>query len=179
MMFVWLAISLCLHITLVIYPARAEFEQESLKAHNKYRAIHNVPPMKLNTEMNAQAEKWAQHIASEGMLQHSDSEQRNGDGENLFYRCQMPLTGGFATTEWYKEVCHYDFNTGKSVNGKTVGHFTQVIWKESLELGIGKATKGGCTYVVARYKPPGNWMGKEKENVLKGTFDKSFCRNRN
>ena len=76
----------------------------------------------------------------------------------------------------YKEVCDYDFNTGKSANGKDVGHFTQVAWKESLELGMGRATKGDCTYVVGRYKPPGNLKGKEKENVFKGTFDKSFCK---
>ena len=74
-------------------------------------------------------------------------------------------------------MCDYDFNTGKSANGKDVGHFTQVAWKESLELGMGRATKGDCTYVVGRYKPPGNWMGEEKQNVFKGTFDKSFCEN--
>ena len=77
----------------------------------------------------------------------------------------------------YKEVCDYDFNSGKSINGKAVGHFTQIVWKTSLELGIGRATKGGCTYVVGRYKPPGNWIGKEPQNVLKGTYDKSFCKN--
>ena len=46
-----------------------------------------------------------------------------------------------------------------------VGHFTQLVWKESAKLGIGKATgtkknKDGtlmhCTYVVGRYLPPGN-----------------------
>ncbi len=77
----------------------------------------------------------------------------------------------------YKEVCDYDFNSHKSANGKAVGHFTQVVWKTSLQLGIGKATKDGCTYVVGRYKPPGNWMGKEAANVFKGTYDESFCKN--
>ena len=72
-------------------------------------------------------------------------------------------------------MCDYDFNAHKSANGKAVGHFTQVVWKTSLELGIGRATKGDCTYVVGRYKPAGNWMGNEPENVFKGTYDKSFC----
>ncbi|XP_028391914.1 uncharacterized protein LOC114516587 [Dendronephthya gigantea] len=156
---------------------QAEFEQEGLEAHNKYRAIHEVAPMKLNTEMNAQAAKWAEHMASLGTLKHAESNERNGDGENIYYSCGMAATGGSVTNEWYKEVCDYDFNTGKSANGKAVGHFTQVAWKTSLELGMGRATKGDCTYVVARYKPPGNWIGKEKENVFKGTFDKSYCQN--
>ena len=77
----------------------------------------------------------------------------------------------------YKEVCDYDFNTGKAKGDKVVGHFTQVVWKTSVELGIGRSVKGDCTYVVGRYKPPGNWIGQEKENVLQGSYDPSFCNN--
>ena len=34
-----------------------------------------------------------------------------------------------------------------------------------------------CTYVVGRYKRAGNFMGKYKENVEKGTFSKDMCNN--
>ena len=37
--------------------------------------------------------------------------------------------------------------------------------------------KGDCTFVVARYKPPGNWFEKENENVCEGSYDPSFCEN--
>ncbi len=78
----------------------------------------------------------------------------------------------------YEEVCKpgHDFN---SDGGGGTGHFTQVVWKGSKTLGIGKATaeKNGmfCTYVVGRYKPAGNFMGKYKENVAKGSFDQGTC----
>ena len=74
-------------------------------------------------------------------------------------------------------MCNYDFDTHKSSNHRAVGHFTQIVWKKSLELGIGRSYKGDCTYVVARYKPPGNYFGREPENVFKGTYDSSFCEN--
>ena len=59
------------------------------------------------------------------------------------------------------------------------GHFTQVVWKESKELGIGRAVgkKNGmtCTYIVGRYRPAGNFQGKFQENVVRGSFSNSIC----
>lgn len=36
------------------------------------------------------------------------------------------------------------------------GHFTQVVWKGSTELGVGMATNGNKVYVVGQYRPAGN-----------------------
>ncbi len=36
------------------------------------------------------------------------------------------------------------------------GHFTQVVWKSSKELGVGLATDGKTVFVVGQYKPAGN-----------------------
>ena len=61
------------------------------------------------------------------------------------------------------------------------GHFTQVVWKSSKELGIGKATGTHdgvpCTYIVARYRPPGNYQGKFQTEVQRGSFTKEVCKN--
>lgn len=45
------------------------------------------------------------------------------------------------------------------------GHFTQVIWKESKQLGVAFAKMGGKVVVVANYYPPGNMIGSFDENV--------------
>jgi len=48
-----------------------------------------------------------------------------------------------------------------------IGHFTQVVWKGSTELGIGKASgRNGGTFVVANYNPPGNFGGQYNQNVF-------------
>ena len=48
-------------------------------------------------------------------------------------------------------------------------------------MGIGKATRPKadllCTYIVARYRPPGNQLGDIKPNVQGGKIDaKLFCK---
>ena len=79
----------------------------------------------------------------------------------------------------YNEVCDpgYNFASGRFSSG--TGHFTQVVWKGSNELGIGRAEseQGGmkCAYIVGRYKPAGNMMGDFPESVKKGSFDRSQC----
>ena len=78
----------------------------------------------------------------------------------------------------YKEVCKYNFNSPGYSSG--TGHFTQVVWKGSTTLGMGKATdsSGRCTYVVARYRPAGNVNTALhfKNNVAKGSFNGGICR---
>jgi len=48
------------------------------------------------------------------------------------------------------------------------GQFTQVVWKGSREIGIGRAfaDNGQTVYVVCNYLPAGNVMGRFKENVF-------------
>lgn len=73
-------------------------------------------------------------------------------------------------------MCDPGYTFGQSRGSPGTGHFTQVVWKESIELGIGKADidKDGmkCTYIVGRYRPAGNMMGNYKENVPQGSFNK-------
>ena len=77
----------------------------------------------------------------------------------------------------YNEVCAYDFNRGEF--SMSTGHFTQLVWSDSTEFGIGMAPgqQNGmpCVFVVGRFKPSGNYKGEYKKNVFKGTFDPSYC----
>ena len=76
----------------------------------------------------------------------------------------------------YNEVCDPGYNFGSDSFSSGTGHFTQVTWKGSTELGIGFGTtkKNGmyCTYVVGRYRPAGNMMGDFPKEVKKGSFSK-------
>ncbi|EDO40545.1 predicted protein, partial [Nematostella vectensis] len=161
----------------------AEFEEEALLTHNNFRQVHNAPPMTLNRELSLQAKGYAEKIANLGALQHSSSGERGEDvGENLAVGCKsfgVPLTGKEAVTNWYNEVCKYDFNNGAFA--METGHFTQVVWTDSIELGMGKATGKlngiPCVFVVGRYRPPGNFNNQFKEKVLRGKFDPSYCNN--
>ena len=65
---------------------------------------------------------------------------------------------------WYEEQDKYRYNTpGFS---SSTGHFTQIVWVGSRELGAGKAVSStGAQFVVARYQPPGNVVGQFPDNV--------------
>lgn len=40
------------------------FEKDCLKAHNEYRGKHGVPLLKWNAQLQADAQEWANHLAS-------------------------------------------------------------------------------------------------------------------
>ncbi|XP_075435364.1 Golgi-associated plant pathogenesis-related protein 1-like [Ascaphus truei] len=144
----------------------SQFEQDFLASHNTYRENHGAPPLELNRDICNSAQKWADYLLSIHTMKHSGGQY----GENL-YMMNNPnaneLAGNVAVDAWYNEITDYDFNNpGFS---STTGHFTQVVWKASSEVGVGLATDGnGIFYVVGQYNPHGNITnpGSFQMNVL-------------
>ncbi|VVC31601.1 CAP domain,Cysteine-rich secretory protein, allergen V5/Tpx-1-related [Cinara cedri] len=71
---------------------------------------------------------------------------------------------------WYGEIEFFDFqvtNEQMAATSKAL-HFTQVVWKDSKELGVGasKSVKTGEIYLVCNYDLPGNVESDFKNNVL-------------
>ena len=137
------------------------FGKEALETHNKFRAAHQAPALSWSSALARDAEAWAKQIAREGRLRHDDT----SDGENVFMVFGREIDGSDAVNSWYSEVKNYDFS--KSGYQTNTGHFTQVVWKGSRELGIGKAKSvDGKVFVVGRYRPAGNNMRAFGENVF-------------
>ncbi|XP_022099176.1 uncharacterized protein LOC110983865 isoform X2 [Acanthaster planci] len=141
------------------------FQKEALSAHNKYRAKHGVPALKLSDDLCAHAQKWANHMASTNLFQHSKA---RGFGENIamnFNSMTTEFTGQQVTDQWYSEIKDYNFSNTGFQSG--TGHFTQVVWKDSEEMGIGKAIGSkGQVFVVGNYRPAGNMMRCYQQNVF-------------
>ena len=137
-----------------------------MQSHNKYRNLHHVPPLKLNKEICEIAQSYAENLANRNIFVHSDNKYKGDSlGENLYMCKGKEATGEYATKCWYDEIKTHNFN-GDFQN--ETGHFTQVIWKDSKEVGFGIAkNKGGYTYVVGNYFPAGNILGRFKQNVFK------------
>ena len=76
----------------------------------------------------------------------------------------LTLAGAQATQQWYDEIKDYDFERS---SGRGTGHFTQVVWRDSRQVGVGRAQAAdGKWLVVANYLPAGNFIGRYAENVL-------------
>ena len=138
---------------------------EALESHNKYRKIHKVPPLTLNKDICNIAENYAKTLALKlRCLQHSENTYNDEElGENLYCCYGMDANGESVSSNWYNEIKKYNFN-GDWQGG--CGHFTQMVWKDTKEVGFGKCRdKGGNIYVVANYYPAGNVLGYFKYNV--------------
>lgn len=136
-----------------------KFEDEFLKAHNDYRRKHGVPPLELSKKLNKYAEEWAKILAKKGNMEHRD---QNDYGENIFYAWSsdpnFAVSGKDPVDKWYSEIKDHKF--GREPTSLGSGHFTQVVWVDTKEVGVGMAkSKEGQIYVVANYYPPGNVMG--------------------
>ncbi|KAH9495545.1 Golgi-associated plant pathoproteinsis- protein 1 [Bulinus truncatus] len=139
--------------------------QEALVAHNKYREMHGSPPIQLNTELNKMAEKWAEHLAVTTSFEHSPKDKREGTGENL--AAHTEIIRQEITDMWYNEIEDYDFSQPGFKPG--TGHFTQVIWQDTTQMGLGMSSHSaldGMYRYVANYRPSGNWKGEFQNNVL-------------
>ena len=51
-------------------------------------------------------------------------------------------------------------DVSRSHNWHAVGHYTQMIWKNTTGVGCALATGRAWDVLVCRYDPPGNYMGE-------------------
>ncbi|RIV88847.1 CAP family protein [Aurantiacibacter zhengii] len=131
-----------------------------LEEHNRARAEVGVPRLEWSNRLAREAHDWAQHIARQGRMIHANREQRNGSGENLWmgyagYYGPDVMVGGFLA-----ERQHFRNGTFPQVsstgNWRDVGHYTQVIWRGTREVGCAVARGGTNDFLVCRYYPAGN-----------------------
>ena len=143
-----------------------EFQKSALEAHNKYRRKHHVGDLVLSKDLCNIAQRYAETMARTGNFSHSNAKYNGKNmGENLFACYGLKISGKMMTDDWYNEVNQYNFNNPGFVSG--TGHFTQVVWKDSREVGFGYAqARDGYYYGVANYYPAGNYLNEFEDNVF-------------
>nr|XP_058944519.1 uncharacterized protein LOC131772589 isoform X1 [Pocillopora verrucosa] len=135
--------------------------QEALAAHNKLRAMHHVNPLQWNVTLAEQAQQTAESVASD-----PSTFQGEPLGENIAQIWHdLPRAPLKATTIWYSEKKSFSFSYPE-LNDK-VKHFTQMIWRDTSQLGMGAAPSPSGKYVivVALYRPVGNDIHRIRDNV--------------
>jgi len=144
-------------------PADA-FAQAALAAHNRARSDAGVPSLKWSGRLAREAQGWAERLAGEGWMRHASQTESNGAGENLWmgsagYYPPEAMIGSFL-----EEKRHYQHGAfprvSRTGNWQDVGHYTQVVWRNTREVGCAVARGAGNDFLVCRYWPSGNWMGQ-------------------
>ena len=138
-----------------------EQAQQVLEIHNQARTEVGVEPLQWSDELAAYAQEWANQLAKEGckMEHRTDTDK----GENLYWTSSPTAkTPANAAEAWYSEKQYF---LNEEINGDNlyeIGHYSQMVWRGTRELGVGIAVcKNGGAIVVANYDPPGNYLGEQ------------------
>lgn len=126
-----------------------------LAAHNAVRARVGVPPLSWSDRLAAHSRDWAGNLLARNLFVHRSKPIY---GENLFEIRGAAASPAQALDAWASESQNYDYDS----NGcrGVCGHYTQLVWRDTKEVGCAVARGGGREVWVCNYDPPGNWIGK-------------------
>lgn len=138
--------------------------------HNRVRARVGVPPLTWNPALADVAQRWANACVDRepprGMIDHSTGESPAFPGplgENLHATTGPTVDPAGAVEGWAAEVKDYDYASDTCRRGAMCGHYTQVVWRTTREVGCAVSTCPRLRYrtsLVCNYFPAGNWEGQ-------------------
>ncbi|XP_062481616.1 peptidase inhibitor 16 isoform X3 [Pezoporus occidentalis] len=138
-----------------------------LDGHNKYRSQVSPPAMDmLKMSWDTELEAFAQAYAEKCIWDHN--KERGRRGENLFAMAPV-LDLEFAVEDWNGEEKYYNLSASTCVSGQMCGHYTQVVWASTHQIGCGAKfcdkidgiEAEGMHLLVCNYYPPGNMKGRK------------------
>jgi pathogenesis-related protein 1 len=158
-------------------------QQAYLDAHNSFRAQHGAAPLVWNQTL---ADAGARH-ASKCKFEHSGGSV-GPFGENLAAGTnegpaqaveswnseisKHPASRLYCTIKLTIRVLVEDYDSNKPEFSAATGHFTQVVWKNTQQLGCAQincppgaifdAKFGETPFHICEYFPPGNFQGQFK-----------------
>ncbi|WP_375291315.1 CAP domain-containing protein [Qipengyuania sp.] len=139
-------------------------QERLLALHNSERQSLGLPALTWNSQLARDAQGWASQLLKRGALQHATPSDRKGHGENLW----MGTAGAWDVAgmvemfleerRYFREAAFPDVSlTG---NWTDVGHYSQIIWRETREVGCAIDSGNGMDVLVCRYYPAGNVFGR-------------------
>ncbi len=131
--------------------------REALLAHNQVRAKDHQQPLKWSKDLENISQNWADKLASSCRVYHHRGQLPFG--ENLFFSSNASSITR-AVNAWAAEKKNYNYKQNKCQPGKQCGHYTQIVWKGTTEVGCGtKQCANGSQIWVCSYFPAGNIVG--------------------
>jgi len=147
-----------------------DIDQRLLAAHNAERSRLGIPPLKWSEKLARQSREWAEQLTHIDGLEHSEptdyADPSDGEeGENLWRGSKGAYTPEQMVNLWIDE--RRIFINGPFPRNSTtgqwrdVGHYTQVIWRSTKEVGCAIASSEEDDVLVCRYLEGGNVIGEQ------------------
>jgi pathogenesis-related protein 1 len=129
--------------------------QEMVAAHNLYRTQVGVPSLHWSGSLAARAQQWANTL----IQRRTFAPRRDGlFGENLYEVVNGRATPAEVLKAWVSEKANYRYDSNSC--SARCGHYTQVIWRDTKEVGCGVARDAQREVWVCNYDPLGNVVGE-------------------
>ncbi|MDQ7812533.1 CAP domain-containing protein, partial [Brevundimonas sp.] len=127
------------------------------------RARVGVPPLRWADNLEAEAGVWARELIGSNRFTHDPT--LHGHGENLWTGWGGRVwTPEAMVGEWIAEKADYRHdvfpNVSRTGNWSDVGHYTQLVWRQTTHVGCAVETRGDRSVLACRYAPPGNIDGR-------------------
>jgi len=137
----------------------ATFKEDCLRVHNIERVNVKLVNLTWSDSLAASAQAWAENMAKNG-FRHSGK-----TGENIASTSYSTKTLQRLLGLWMGEKYHYIVGCkypACSTNSEEVGHYTQVVWHSTTQVGCGFAPgyNRGYNYLCCQYYKAGNIVGQ-------------------
>jgi pathogenesis-related protein 1 len=131
---------------------------EMLAAHNAVRSNVGVPPLTWSGRLADMAQNWANTLLKRNQLVHHSQSKV---GENLFdvKGPDAHASASEVVQAWASESHGYMYKQNQCLAGAVCGHYTQLVWRTTKEVGCAVAKSRTREIWVCNYDPPGNWVG--------------------
>ena len=141
----------------IVFSNPAQLKSQALKAHNDARAHDRQRPLQWSADLQSISQQWVNRLAKGCHIYH-----HKGDipfGENLL-RTPQPMTMAQVSWIWANEKKFYNYRQNRCQPGQVCGHYTQMVWKGTTDLGCAmQACSNGTQIYACSYFPAGNYAG--------------------
>lgn len=134
----------------------SSISQSIVAAHNAVRAKVGVGPLAWSDDLAKIAQDWVDKLIANGHFEHSRNPKT---GENLYEMTGASASPEIVVNAWASEARDYNY-TANTCRG-VCGHYTQIVWADTKEVGCAVAKKGSREVWVCEYGPPGNYVGRK------------------
>ena len=145
--------------------------------HNAVRAKHQQKPLRWSNSLAQYAQQWVDNLASTQNCEMIHRPNNGGGkfqqqhGENLFWASSLEQADGNnklqavtvndVVNAWAEEEQFYNYQKNQCQSGEDCGHYTQMVWHESEQVGCAIAVCPDKSQIWAcNYHPRGNYIGE-------------------
>jgi pathogenesis-related protein 1 len=138
-------------------PVEGDVIQQFLDAHNAYRREVGIDDLVWSEDLAVSSKQWAETLAIDCGFEHSTGPH----GENLWKGTSNAFSIQEVVDLWGSEKANYHYEDNSCDEGKVCGHYTQIVWANTTEVGCGVSSCHGKDIWVCQYLPPGNFNNEK------------------